>query len=650
MTRRKDPLETAPDRPSDPESSGRTWIYAVLVLLTPCLVLWHWDNALYTPPFYADPWFYLGYFRNLVEFKRDLFYAYYYGSRLSWILPGFLLHSVLPPLVANLILHLAVQLTATLSFFHILRIATGIRSAFLATLVFSVQPWLWVATGWDYPDGAGIAYCLLAIALFTQSAARPANRWSLAGAGAALAAMVYSHIFLGTLSPLLLLSYVTLAWVWHRTSLFESIRSLFIWAGAGFALVTAAFCGINYFLDGRFWFYGPSVARAISMAKDFQFTRAIWINHALVEWLWPGVAGCITAIVLILSYVKSASSRRKPVDLLFSAQLLLAVAYMLYLQSRGTTVLGHYPYASYLLPFVFLVTGVSFWPAAGTMSFRTFALICTIAAITFAALWYNPHGSLLPATPAAQRIAIVLSACALAVALMLRERTAGTFLAVAGFAAFTAVSLAQTVNLGGLDLHGNRAQYQRVLHASDRIDAVRKHRPVRFWFDSKEPGLHEYTALNSIYLFELSQLGTDFPRGCDVPVDPGTLVIVLSAKPDTAELARSALTDCLWPFGMRPVPEAVELIKNAPHPYTIAMLAAETDVSSNQRRGQLLQSIALERLKLSDPKSLSRTHRRGTGGYRLAAIRSVCSESAVPFGCRRSGQGSGVCAGAGIVR
>ena len=421
MTRRKDPLETTPAQPPQ-----RTWIYAVLVLLMPCLVLWHRDNALYTPPYYADPWFYLGYFRNLVEFKRDLFYGFYYGSRLSWVLPGFLLHSVVSPLVANSILHLAVQSIATLSLFHILRITAGIRSAFIATLVFSVQPWLWVATGWDYPDGAGIAYCLLAMALFTQSAVRPASKWVLVGAGAALAGMVYSHIFLGTFAPLLLLYYLALAWSSQRTPLLESARSLFLWAGAGFAIVTASLCAINYFLDGRLWFYGPSVARAISMAKDFQFTRAMWVNHALVAWLWPGVGGCITAIVLLISSVKSAPRFRNPAGLFFSAQLLLAVAYMLYLQSRGTTVLGHYPYASYLLPFVFLVTGASFWPAAGTMSFRTFALICSFAAATFAALWYNPHSPLLPATPAAQKFTIVLSASALALALLLRRRTAGT--------------------------------------------------------------------------------------------------------------------------------------------------------------------------------------------------------------------------------
>ena len=159
------------------------------------------------------------------------------------------------------------------------------------------------------------------------------------------------------------------------------------------------------------------------------------------------------------------------------------------------------------------------------------------------------------------------------------------------------------MNLGGLDLHGNREQYKRVLQASDRIDAVRKHRTVLFWFDHNEPDFHEYSAINAIYLAEFSRLGADFPRGCDAPVDPGTLIILLSARQDAAELARSALTDCWRPFGMRPVLEAMDIIKGSRQPYTMAMLAAEPDVSLSQQLGELVKTIPLHRIKLGDSKA-----------------------------------------------
>ena len=85
-----------------PKSATRTaslrhGLYVVAVLLLPLLVLWHRDNVLYSPPLHTDPWFYLGYFKDLVDFKRDLFPGFHMGSRYSWILPGYLVHSLFSP-------------------------------------------------------------------------------------------------------------------------------------------------------------------------------------------------------------------------------------------------------------------------------------------------------------------------------------------------------------------------------------------------------------------------------------------------------------------------------------------------------------------------------------------------------------------------
>lgn len=591
-----------------PSDAGPFWPYRLAVLLLPIIVLWHRDNALYPAPYYADSWFYLGYFRNLLEYKRELFYGAYYGSRLSWILPGVLIHAPFSPVVANVVLHLGVQSTAALSFFSILRITSGVQSAFLSTLVFSVQPWLWGATGWDYPDGVGIAYSLLSMALLTSCAARPRGKWILFASGLSLAAMMYSHVFLGTLTPLLLLYYVGLAWAWRSTPFSESVRDLGLWAGAGFASLTVLFCSINYLLDGKFWFYGSSLARAGSMAKNFQFTRSIWFEHELAPWLWPAVAGCIVAIALIFTIAKRTEWRANAATLLFSAQILASALYMAILQGRGTTVLGHYPYVSYLLPFVFLVLGSACWPAVRTMKFRDFSLICGVAVMAFGALWYSPHAFWIPSSNASQWFAIAISACALAIALPLRMRSPGAWLAVVGFAAYTAVAIAQTTNLGGLDLHGNREQYKRVLQLSDKIDAVRKGRPVLFWFDRKEPAFHEFTALNSIYLLEVRQLGTDFPSGCNVPIDPGTMIVVLSQHENAGETARSMLADCLRPFGMHPALESVDAIKPG-RPYIMALLSANNDASPN--RGRLVKAFDLSRIQRANSKLPPRRDSQG---------------------------------------
>lgn len=557
-------------------AGGRLWPHAAAVLLLPLLVLWHKDNALYTPGFYADPWFYLGYFRNLLEFKRDLFYGFYYGSRLPWILPGSVVHSLFPPLAANAMLHLAVHSTATLSLFSILVMTTGRRIAFLATMVFAVNPWLWAATGWDYVDGPGIAYCLLAMALLTRAAAGPNRRWTLAAAGIAIALLVYTHLLWVTFVPLLAVWYAGLSWAWRRVPPLRPVLDLVRWGGAGFALVTVVFCGVNYLLDGRFWFYAPSVARAQLLSKNFMFVRSIrWQNGELVPWLWPAVAGVLTALAVLPAYLRKGAVRPNAAGLLAAAQLLAACAYMGYLQAHGTTVLGHYPYTSYLLPFIFLVMGMAFWPAAQTMGVRQYVLLSAAAAAAFAVVWHDPGDQSIQPSQALVRWALVAAVGTLAAALFWRKRELAPWLAMAGFVAFTHIAVGHTVYMGGVNLHGSREQYRRIMHAHQRIDAARNGSPVRFWFDKTEPLYHEYHGLNAIYLAEFSRLSDTFPHGCETAVDPGTLMVVTSQKDHAAELARTSLENCWKPFGMLAVPAGDEQLRTERGPYTLALLRAE---------------------------------------------------------------------------
>src|SRR5882672_8706265 len=58
----------------------------------------------------VDSWIYFGFFRNLREYQHIYASAnsphlgFYYDDRLSWILPGYLIYQLFPPLVANYIL------------------------------------------------------------------------------------------------------------------------------------------------------------------------------------------------------------------------------------------------------------------------------------------------------------------------------------------------------------------------------------------------------------------------------------------------------------------------------------------------------------------------------------------------------------------
>jgi hypothetical protein len=574
---------------SPPSTSRWQGWYTIAILAIPALVLWRRDNALFTPTWFSDPWYYLGYFRTLIDFKRSLFPDAYFGSRLSWILPGFAVHSLFPPVVANFILHLGVHSVAALSFFAILRRTAGVRAAFLATLVFSVHPWLWAATGWDYVNGVGIAYFLFAMAALTGAARHAPGRRDLATAGAAIAGMVYAHFLWLSFAPLLLVYYAGLVLAWRRITLPQLAALSAPWLALGFGIVTAALSAANYALNGTFWFYGVSWNAAMRASEVFTAAPGIWGAHGLAPWLWFPLMAATAAAILIPIRLRREGVKRMAPALLFSAQLLLALAWMAYLQFRGIAMLGFYHYAAYLIPFAFLTTGALLWEAVDGMSERAYVLTCCAAAVGFAAAWYQPaNGWMLPALQTA-----CLGVVSIATGVVLGRRPAGTWLVLGGLLIFSAHAVNETAGL-----HGTREEYRRITDERENIERARDHDSVRFWFDETEPGSSEYAALNSLYLGV--RLGAAFPQGgCEVRVQPGTLIVVPSAKAGAAELARGELSECWRTSSMKAVVLAADSIQRKGRPYSVALLRAVTDLSGQRPLRAMIGPAGVGSLQLA---------------------------------------------------
>src|SRR5205085_8131694 len=115
----------------------------------------------------------------------------------------------------------------------------------------------------------------------------------------------------------------------------------------------------------------------------------IWQGGRLLPSLWFPAIGIITAAVLLRHRLKQEFSGANAAALFLSADLLLAVGYLSYQQYRGIPALGYYFHSSFMLPFAFLVLGISFWPAVEKMSPVTYVVTCAVAAIAFAAVWYE---------------------------------------------------------------------------------------------------------------------------------------------------------------------------------------------------------------------------------------------------------------------
>ena len=592
--------------------------YLGAVLLLPLLVLWRQDNALFTGYGYIDPWIYFGYFRNLVEFKRSLFIGDPHGNHLSWILPGAALHHFFAPVTATCLLHLGVHTLATASLFLTLKLVAGARRAFVAALLFSVNPWLWAATGWDYVDGIGIAYSLLTMALLTWAARTPAGHWALILAGMSLAALLNTGAGWLTLAPLFPVYYAGLMWIWHRTGLLRSFLVLCGWFGGGCFLMAAVFSALNYSLDGhhlRSLIFQPrtgmvllavAITAAVLFAANRNFSRldskpvlllllpiclaawsamflisrgnnstapwrrGLWQEDVLSPWLWfPGIAA---ATALVGLYVERRNHRNGiSVSALLSLQFLCALAWMTAAQLSGRTELGEFYSAGKLLPFAFLVIGARFWPEADQVRLSDFLIFCGAAAAVFAYAWLAEGMSFAAGLPYAPW----LGATALLVSLFWRRFPEYLICSLGGFFVLTAVGVG--ARYGGIDPHAFRNQLQLLSVARQRVEFVRQGNAVRFWYDAKDGAMPAAVALSSTYAGEESVLSRSFDKApCNKPLTPSTLVATIASNslhgPDAVA---SALSVCWNGTGLHATPLEIDNFHRGLSGYQMSLVRIE---------------------------------------------------------------------------
>lgn len=585
--------------------------YSAAVLLFPLLVLWHQDNALFTGYGYIDPWIYFGYFRNLVDFKRSLYPGNPYGTHLSWILPGAALHHFFAPVVASCLLHLGVQTMATLSLFLTLKWIAGARRAFVAAMVFSVNPWLWAATGWDYVDGIAIGYALLTLALLTAAARNPDRSWVLLPAGIAWAALLNTGAGWLPLAPLFPLYYAGLMWAWHRMALRRSALALGAWFGSGAFLMTAILSAANTWLDGRqfaqpriailmitaviglggFFFASRKFQLVRSTRADFalllafalawialfwaasnrsfsgSWQRGLWQNETLSPWLWFPLIAAVTALVALYS------QRRKwregiSASALLSVPFLLVLLCMTAAQLRGHPELGEFSTASKLLPFVFLVIGANFWPEVEQVRLLDFLTFCVAAAAILAYAWLQEGMTFAASLPYAPWLGIA----ALLAALFWRRFPEYLICSAGGF--FVLTSVGTGARYGGIDPHALRNQLELLSIARERVEIVRLGKPIRFWYDAKDAAMPAAVALSSTYAGEESLLSHTFNQSpCNKPLTPSTVVATIASGsllgPDAVA---SALAVCWNGAALHAVPIEIDNFHRGPSSYQISFV------------------------------------------------------------------------------
>ncbi len=339
---------TTPQVSAGPLDQGERLRHLLLLAITPWLQLAINPNLFLTPGgnIYLDPWLYTGYFLSLPRLAQQ-FPGTYYGSRLSWLLPGYAANQVLPPFAAAYALHIGFFYVLLGSTYALVTSGVNRRTAFLVTQVVAWSSIVLAAVSWDYVDGAGIVFTMVTL-LCLERAARQApfgRAWAFAG-GAAAVCMVSSNIVLVAFWALCLLFFLLRL----SSRRWRDISVCVLMMAAGAAAGYLAFGYANTRLAGGWSYLAPQLREARSLAAAPNPWRV-----PISAWL--GRAGWLVLIVLAsLGAMTGLVARRRltPFARVMQGLLLLAVALWVGVHVSGTPVMQISYYSSYLAPFALI--------------------------------------------------------------------------------------------------------------------------------------------------------------------------------------------------------------------------------------------------------------------------------------------------------
>lgn len=340
---------------------------AAIASCAPLLLLLFNRDWMQTHVAFLDPWHYEGFFRHYLNPSYSV--GAYKVARLPWILTGFSVNQVLPPLAAAYVLH-GVFLCATgFALFLALRALLGrVSLAGVLATVFGFYTHAHGSGGWDYNNTPGGFLYLITVwmlALPVVLAGRPVAMM-LAGAVAAVA--VHTNILLVNFLPVL--AFVHLRTIQVRIGAVPPVRALAArvgWALLGAALVTVLLGVINW-LAGREFVFSRSLFNLVThfVSDPEQYQAVFWKPWS--AWVLGARYLALPIAVFVAGAVALIRSRRQdPIaDALLWQFVAMAVVWTIW-QAAGQTALDAHYMAYPLTPSCFLALGgllVRSWPHA----------------------------------------------------------------------------------------------------------------------------------------------------------------------------------------------------------------------------------------------------------------------------------------------
>ncbi len=342
----------------------------------------------------ADTWLYYGHFQQfynpapagsgvLIDYIR---------TRLPYILPGAVLYRVLADDVARVALMLLVYCGTVVPFWYVVRAHAGRQAAFATTGLLATDLFFIRTVGWQYVDGAVLAYQALTFAFINAAVGSAKPRRYFAAAGFTAASMVFTHLAAACLLPVFAgYAAILLARALPDMSAMQRTREPLvaaIWGGLACQLFYGLILSVLY---GYFFvFLFEQLHLAISEAAFMTGSLPLGFLAGAAGWLVvPGIALAGGAIALAASLMRGRSPREVDVffflcvSVMFAALLVFEVLHLSYFLSREGL------YTSFLLILAYFAIGALLFPPGQTGWGRAFTALALMLAVTGGRLWFN---------------------------------------------------------------------------------------------------------------------------------------------------------------------------------------------------------------------------------------------------------------------
>lgn len=321
------------------------------------------DSWIYTAVGYLDPWYNVGYF---LHYNNEQFLNEYYKiSRLSWIIPGYVIYQIFNPLVANFILHAGVLFISAAALFIGLRRLFPIGPAFIAAAMLTVYSPFHGSGGWDYQTTPSGAYYLVAFALVCHAAFSPRRLWLLFLTGMSFGAAVHANVLFVNMLPILAAHYFVTVQARRTAPLTPaSVAMACAVVLAGILAVTVLMGLINLLVGRDFIFFKVMLGIVTSYVADTGNVKQWWLpwsslwftNSAVFTYLTLPLVVCLASVAALLR-AWLGRARCDIVALSLAAQFVAAALLWVIWQSVGHVALQPNYFAYPLIPVMFCAVG-----------------------------------------------------------------------------------------------------------------------------------------------------------------------------------------------------------------------------------------------------------------------------------------------------